>query len=279
MSKRNILSLYIIIAVILLFSSCSDNESIDNGQNNNLTNEIVGKDGATMVLIPAGEFLMGSYEGNDDEKPVHTVYLDAFYMDKYEVTNAQYKKFMDATTHKASYWWNDSKYNAPNQPVIGITWEDATAYAMWSGKRLPTEEEWEKAARGGLEWKLYIWGNDWPPPNNSGNFADETLYKILKAQGPVQCAIPCPDDDYNKISGYDDGYAYTAPVGKFTPNGYGLYDMAGNVGEFCSDTYGKTRGSTYVSSAPDFIRASSRNSGASSPSMYIGFRCAMDVPK
>ena len=77
----------------------------------------IGRDGAPMVLIPAGEFQMGSSNGDDDEKPVHTVYLDAFYMDVYEVTNAQYRKFMDATGHRAPVFWNDSKYNAPNQPV------------------------------------------------------------------------------------------------------------------------------------------------------------------
>ena len=216
-----------------------------------------------MVLIPAGEFSMGSYEGLDSEKPVHTVYLDVFYMDKYEVTNEQYKKFMDATTHKAPYWLNDSKYNATHQPVIGITWEDATAYAMWAGKRLPTEEEWEKAARGGLEWKLYTWGNDWPPPKNSGNFA------------------------------YDDGYAYTAPVGKFTPNGYGLYDMAGNVKEWCTDWYSKdyyanspkdnariVRGGSHSASEATLLRVSYRD--ANSPNAAytdLGFRCVQDVIK
>jgi formylglycine-generating enzyme required for sulfatase activity len=217
MGKKNmLLSHTIIVALMLLYSACSNNESSDDGQNNTVTNEIVGKDGASMILIPAGEFLMGSYEGYDNEKPVHTVYLDDFYMDKYEVTNAQYKRFMEATTHKASYWLNDLKYNAPDQPVVGVNWEDATAYALWAGKRLPTEAEWEKSARGRLEFKLYVWGNDWPPPKGSGNFADETY-----------------------IDGYNDGYAYTAPVGKFPPNGYGLYDMDGNVEEWCADWYGK----------------------------------------
>jgi sulfatase modifying factor 1 len=298
MNQRKMLSLHIIIALMLLFSACSDDEPIENEQNNSMTNEIVGKDGAPMVLIPAGEFLMGSYEGYDNEKPVHTVNLNDYYMDKYEVTNAQYKKFMDSTTHNAPYWWDDPKYNASNQPVIGVTWEDATVYAMWAGKRLPTEAEWEKAARGKLEWKLYVWGNDWPPPKNSGNFADDTLYKI---EGPPQCVVPCPDLKYT-IDGYDDGYAYTAPVGKFAPNGYSLYDMDGNVEEWCADWYSKDyyanspkdnpkgsssgyarifRGGSFASCLSDGLRVSYRN-GHYPPNQgnaTLGFRCAMDVPK
>jgi len=179
-----------------------------------------------MVLIPAGEFKMGDAfnEGDRDERPVHTVYLDAFYIDIYEVTNAQYKKFMDATGYKAPYYWNDQNYKAPNNPVVSVSWNDAKAYTDWAGKRLPTEAEWEKAARGGLSGKRYVWGDDWPPPKNSGNFADETARKVLGLDWPI-------------IHGYDDGYAHTAPVEKFTPNGYGLYDMAGNVWEWCADWY------------------------------------------
>jgi len=111
-----------------------------------------------MVLIPAGSFQMGSNE-REDEKPVHTVYVDAFYMDKYEVTNSQYRKFMSATGHREPGYWDDSDYNQPNQLVVGVDWNAAVAYARWAGKRLPTEAEWEKAARGGLEGKKYPWGD------------------------------------------------------------------------------------------------------------------------
>ncbi len=189
-----------------------------------------------MLLIPAGEFLMGSDSGENNEKPAHIVYLDAFYIDKYEVTNAQYKKFVQATGHKEPegniyvngnwVWgkpWQDKNYNGDNQPVVCVSWNDAKAYADWAGKRLPTEAEWEKAARGGLVGKKYAWGDSLPPPNNYGNFADETAKRVFGWSGI--------------ISGYDDGYIYTSPVGKFTPNGYGLYDMAGNVLEWCLDWY------------------------------------------
>lgn len=165
---------------------------------------ITGKDGAPMVLIPAGEFRMGSNDGEDDEKPVHTVYLDAFYIDMYEVTNLQYKNFLDATGCKHPKYWNDSRFNAPDQPVVCVKWGSAMAYADWAGKRLPTEAEWEKAARGGLVGKKYSWGDN------------------------------CSHDYAN----YDDkGRADHTPAGRFPPNGYDLYDMIGNAWEWCADWY------------------------------------------
>jgi formylglycine-generating enzyme required for sulfatase activity len=147
---------------------------------------ICEKDGAPMVLVPAGEFLMGSAEGDkeasaaekpqrrvylmgsaegdekafDNEKPQRRVYLDAFYIDKYEVTNALDGKFMQATGHEAPGYWNDSSLNTPNQPVVGVSWYDAEAYCKWAGKRLPTEAEWEKVARG-TDGRKYPWGNQW----------------------------------------------------------------------------------------------------------------------
>ena len=172
-----------------------------------------------MVMIPAGDFRMGSYSGGSDEKPVHTVYVDAFYMDKYEVTNAQYKKFVDAnpqwqkhripdTYHDGQYLalWNGNNYpiGKDNHPVVYVSWYAAMAYAKWSDKRLPTEAEWEKAARGRLIGKRYPWGNT-PISSNKAN--------------------------YSASSGG------TTTVGKYTANGYGLYDMAGNVYEWCLDSY------------------------------------------
>ena len=173
-----------------------------------LPTRIGGRDGAEMVLIPAGEFQMGSNDSNadDDEKPVHTVYVDGFYMDKYEVTVGQYKQFIRATGHRALPNYV-SKYSPTDKhPVVGVSWHDAMAYAQWAGKRLPTEAEWEKAARGGLRGKRYPWGN----------------------------AI-----DSNKASYGDYAGPAIAVGGKYPPNGYGLYDMAGNVWELCLDEYNK----------------------------------------
>jgi len=172
------------------------------------------KDGAKMRLIPAGEFQMGSND-YDDEKPVHTVYVDAFYMDKYEVTVGQYKKFIQATGHRAPDWSDVSKYSpTDNHPIVYVSWEDAQAYCKWAGKRLPTEAEWEKAARGGLVGKKYPWGDE--APDAGGKYRANY---------------------YVGNNGTADGYEYCAPVGSFPPNGYGLYDMAGNVWEWCLDAY------------------------------------------
>jgi formylglycine-generating enzyme required for sulfatase activity len=229
-------------------------------------NEIIGKDGAPMALIPAGEFQMGSNE-RDNEKPVHTVYLDAFYIDKYEVTNAQYRKFMDATEYKAPACWDDSKFNAPGHPVVSVSWDDAVAYAKWAGKRLPTEAQWEKAARGGLVGKKYPWG-------------DELTHDYANYSG----------------TGGRDKWEYTSPVGSFPPNGYGLYDMAGNVWEWCADWYDKDyyknspkqnpkgpdsgnirvlRGGSWGTGDGYFLRAACRfDLEASVRYYYVGFRCS-----
>jgi hypothetical protein len=137
-----------------------------------------GSDGAEMVLVSAGEFTMGSND-YDDEKPVHQVSLDAFYIDKYEVTNALYRKFMQATGRQAPAYWNDKNFNAPNQPVVGVSWDDAQAYCAWAGKRLPTEAEWEKAARG-TDARIYPWGNQWDARKlNSSEAGDGYQYTAI----------------------------------------------------------------------------------------------------
>ena len=168
------------------------------------------KDGTTMILIPAGTFEMGDSfgEGLPHELPVHAVSVSAFYIDVTEVTNAAYKQFLDATGNKVPDYWEDPAFNAPDQPVVGVAWLDAAAYAQWAGKRLPTEAEWEYAARGGQVGMRYPWGNE----------------------------ITREDANYKGKDGKDiwDG---PAPVGNFPANGHGLYDMGGNVWEWCADEY------------------------------------------
>ena len=195
----------------------------------NILQTIVGNDGAEMVLIPAGEFAMG-HDNNETTKPVHTVYVDAFYIDKYEVTVGQYNQFVHDAGHRPLPDWV-SKYSPTDQhPVVGVTWHDAMAYAKWAGKRLPTEAEWEKAARGDLVGKFQAWG-DAALDGTQCNFADKSLSEVWNTERK-------PEDNWaDKI--IDDGYAYTAPVGSYPPNGYGLYDTAGNVWEYCFDAYDK----------------------------------------
>ena len=179
-----------------------------------------------MALIPEGRFQMGSRNGEFNEKPVHTVYVDAFYIDKYEVTNAQYKKFVDANPqwrknriprayHNGSYLsdWNVNDYpiGKGEHPVTYVSWYAAMAYAQWAGKRLPTEAEWEKAARGGAVGQRYPWGNS---------------------------------IDAGKAN-YGTNIGGTTRVGNYPANNYDLHDMAGNVREWCLDAY---QGGFYKSS-------------------------------
>ena len=187
-----------------------------------------------MVLIPAGEFQMGTPEPEPGyrQHPVHTVYTEAFYMDVHAVTNAAYKAFVDANpdwrkeniyqAYSQGYLthWNGIDYpkGEAEHPVIFVSWYAAMAYAKWVGKRLPTEAEWEKAARGGLEGHKYSWG-DTEPNGTQCNFADKNT------------------DFKHANMNADDGYKYTAPVGSYPANGYGLYDMTGNVWEWCLDDF------------------------------------------
>ncbi|MFT3823700.1 MAG: formylglycine-generating enzyme family protein [Chitinophagaceae bacterium] len=232
-----------------------------------------------MVWVPGGEFSMGAASMKDvkglneqalrDATPVHRVYIDGYFIDESEVTNAQFAAFVKATGYvtvaekkptKEEFpgategnlvagsvvfappanevelnnhyqWWQyvpganwrhplgagSSIEGKDNYPVVHIAWEDAAAYAKWAGKRLPTEAEWEFAARGGSAGRLYAWGNNFKP---DGKWMANTF----------QGKFP----QYNAA---EDGYAGLAPVKQFAPNSYKIYDMAGNVWEWCSDWY------------------------------------------
>jgi formylglycine-generating enzyme required for sulfatase activity len=169
------------------------------------------KDGAVMIFIPKGEFLMGSND-YDDEKPPHRVTLDDYWIYKFPVTVAQYRRFCQATGRQEplppNWGWQD------DHPIVNVSWNDATAYATWAGVRLPTEAEWEKAARG-TDGRRYPWGNEW---------------------------------DASRCNNWKTGPEQTTPVGSY-PQGvspYGVHDMVGNVWEWCADWYGEN----YYRTAP-----------------------------
>jgi formylglycine-generating enzyme required for sulfatase activity len=206
-----------------------------------------------MVFVKGGTFQMGSEDGEDNEKPIHSVTVSDFYIGKYEVTVAEFKKFITATGYKTDaekegnsiiyttkwevmkgvYWKHDTKGDLRrrsdyNHPVIHVSWNDATAYCKWlqettgKGYRLPTEAEWEYAARGGNQSKNYKYAgtNDESSLYRYANFADKNT-------------------DFSwSVKSQNDNYAYTAPVGKYLSNELGIYDMSGNVWEWCSDWYG-----------------------------------------
>ncbi|MBF0282235.1 MAG: formylglycine-generating enzyme family protein [Zetaproteobacteria bacterium] len=259
-----------------------------------------------MVWIPGGVFNMGTHDkmARADERPVHRVKVDPFWMDATEVTNAEFQRFVAATHYVTTaeiapkledvmaqlppgspqpelsslvpgalvfvmpetsneYWWKwvpganwrhpegpDSNIDdKSNYPVVQVSWDDAQAYAKWAGKRLPTEAEWEFAARGGLQEKSYPWGNDNPYEGAvraniwQGNFPSNNLMK--------------------------DGYASSSPVKSFSPNGYGLYDVAGNVWEWVEDWY---RADSYAHAAALSINPTGPDSSFDPDEPYIAKR-------
>lgn len=224
-----------------------------------------------MMLVPGGSFLMGKdTEGPSNFKPAHQVMLDSFLIDLHPVTNAQYFEFCKQTGHRLPEFWDVDLFRSgesyPNYPVIGVSWGDAGAYATWVGKRLPTEAEWEYAARGGLKDNEFPDGNDWNYPrlkNETGRWRNQIIEVKLRR-----------------------------------PNAYGLYDMADNVWELVADRYADH----YYEDSPHenpkgpssgynvVIRGGSWHSGKMCKKVYyrkgipsnwvdfgVGFRCAKDL--
>jgi formylglycine-generating enzyme len=230
-----------------------------------------GTDGAPMVLVPAGEFTMGSDEGDDDEQPVHRVYLDHFYLDTFEVTNGRFAKFVAAIQSEPPWGFADQATPVvyAERPVRWVNWLEATGYCLWAGKRLPTEAEWEKAARG-TEGRVYPWGNE--PPTAA-----------------------------HAVFGLKEGAETVAPVGDHplgrSPSG--IHDLAGNLYEWVSDWYddafyatpptrnprgpveGTTkgqRGGSYINSPYRLRSAFRTKADPTEHDPHVGFRCAQDTP-
>ncbi len=210
--KKMKFKVVLLLMIVLKFGviACNDNNNADLPvQPNDDVKYIVDE----MILIPAGEVIIGTDAKNDlntgNEVDPRRVFVEAFYIDKYEVTNEQYAIFLTETGHREPKFWDNPTLNDPNQPVVGVNWEDAETYANWAGKRLPTDIEWEKAARS-IDGRLCPWGNVYDP--SLGNF-----------------------DDGGSMDGKFDGFTMQpSPVGSF-PKGvspYGLHDMSGNVWEW-----------------------------------------------
>ena len=238
----------------------------------------IAKAPAEMVLVPGGPFTMGRTElTSDDEtgmrplilrddRPPHEVALDAFRMDAREVTHAEYEKFLQATGRQAPYHWLEGEMPAEKAsfPIYNVDWEDARAYCEWADKRLPTEAEWEKAARGGIDGKSYPWGDEKPSRERA---------RFNSAEGP-------------------------GPVGAHPPNAFGLYDMAGGVSEWTADWFERTYYENSPSENPagpaegmyKIIRGGAWSDGPARITVFfrnwvrpnqrtpnIGFRCVEDV--
>jgi formylglycine-generating enzyme required for sulfatase activity len=254
--RRSVIAYFRIPALFVLMSFCAE------------AADPVAPEG--MVFIKGGTFAMGSKDGPSDEQPVHDVSVKPFFMDRTEVTNGQFEAFTKATGYQTlaerplsakeipgllpefegktvslcfrappgevdlrsnSAWWSPvigANWRHPDgpessiagrerYPVVHVAWEDAVAYCKWAGKRLPTEAEWEYAARGGLQGARFVWGNEFNP---GGKWMANTW------QGRF------PSENIG-----EDGFKGAGPVGSYQPNGFGLFDMAGNVWEWCADWY------------------------------------------
>ena len=197
-----------------------------------------------MVLIPAGEVMIGNPNAVDTRPaPIRTVYTDAYYIDTHEVTYGEFKIFMEATGYQPETLHDHERAAQglliDTLPAI-VTWADAKAYADWVGKKLPTEAEWEKAARGGLKNRRFSWG-DTPPTLAEQqeiviSYLGNGRWTQMANEGAfvVHLAI----DDVGGNDGDSTGSAFTyMPVGSYAPNGYGLYDVIGNAAEFCAERW------------------------------------------
>lgn len=246
---------------------------------------IKGKDGAPMILIPAGPFLMGSNDGLPNERPEHTVTLNAYYIDQYEVTAGRYQKFIESAKHDLPPTWDDEAARTLSDlPAVGMSWADAAAYCKWAGRRLPTEAEWEKAARG-TDGRRYPWGHMQPFVDianyNRGIWVSEAITLV-----PVNSGL--------------EGMSVRHGLKEGGKSPYGLFHMAGNAAEWVADWYDREfyqkspdknptgpatgekrvmRGGSWAD-LPTALRVTARFSAEPDfEERTIGFRCAMNADK
>ncbi|HEY0459945.1 MAG TPA: formylglycine-generating enzyme family protein [Pyrinomonadaceae bacterium] len=299
-ARRKFLLLFLTIVWSVAFSACRG-EAPGVSENVDVP--------AGMIFINGGSFQMGDAEGMPFETPAHTVELDSFLIDEHEVSVAEFAKFVEATgyrTEAEKYGWSgvfdfdsgewqridgadwrhpegENSTAAPAEPVCQISWNDAAAYAQWAGKRLPSEAEFEFAARGGLVGKKFAWGDELKP---DGKFMANWWQGSFPGKNTRE-----------------DGFLSRAPAKSFAPNGYGLYDMTGNVWEWTSDWFDENyyrvspkknppgasagteksiRGGSFLC-AENFCsnyRVAGRSRAAPDSGLNnLGFRCARDVKK
>ena len=308
--KNTILVLFILF---LITQSCQkktaseEQKTVSNQPVKTVKNIIHEPDISDMLLIKGGKIKIGSEDGLPNEQPVFETELNDFYIDLHPVTVVQFRKFIEETgfqteadkfgdaglfdfenkvwkLKKGANWeYPEGKEKAKamdDHPVTQVSWRDAKAYCQWAGKRLPTETEWEYAARNGQNTEdIYSWGNKL--------IHDDGTYQANTWQG----SFP----EYNKV---EDGYKLTAPVGEFAKNKLGLQDMGGNVWEWCADTYRLYEGNNQPFTVVDSVKVQRGGSFMCDPKVchgfrvsgraysswetslfHVGFRCALDVKR
>ena len=253
----------LLLVLMVVFVGCDEDEPVEDLKDTDAKSIIWEKDGAKMVLIPENfEQAKDTYDEFGDLVPGKLV-SDSFYMDTTEVTVGQFKKFLKSSGYKPTDpipWAELYEYSpTDDHPMIYVSWFDATAYCEWADKRLPTEKEWEFAARGGLVGKDFPWGDD-----------ESIAREYVNSAGIVKWG--------------KDKWENCAPVGSFHPNGYGLFDMLGNVWEWCQDWWDsdKTRrilrGGSWIHNT-DYLRVANRINYDPALTYYRhGFRCVSGFP-
>lgn len=262
----------------------ADMPAVKNGTTGSV-DMIKGKDGAPTILIPAGPFLMGSNDGLPNERPEHTVTLNAYYIDQFEITAGRYQKFIESAKRDLPPTWDDeAAQTLSDLPAVGMSWTDAAAYCKWAGRRLPTEAEWEKAARG-TDGRRYPWGHMQPFVDianyNRGVWVSEAITLVPVSSGLEGMSV-----------------RHGLKTGGKSP--YGLFHMAGNAAEWVADWYDREfylkspdknptgpatgekrviRGGSWAD-LPTALRVTARFTAEPDfEERTIGFRCAMDAGK